>query len=93
FVPGQEEGNAEFVTRAGAGVYAPTPRLLAGEISRLRRDPDALAAMREAAIGLSRPRAAADIARFIAGLSGSPDVPQPGGRAAGGTGRDLLSTR
>jgi 1,2-diacylglycerol 3-beta-galactosyltransferase len=84
FVPGQEAGNADFVTSAGAGVYASTPRQLAGEINRLRADPEALAAMREAAIRLSRPRAAADIARFLAGMSGE----QPGEDA----GRDLLPT-
>jgi 1,2-diacylglycerol 3-beta-galactosyltransferase len=84
YVPGQEKGNAEFVTSAGAGVFAATPRKLAGEINRLRADPEALAAMREAAIRLSRPRAAADIARFLAGMSGE----QPGKDA----GRDLLPT-
>jgi 1,2-diacylglycerol 3-beta-galactosyltransferase len=84
FVPGQEKGNAEFITDAGAGVYAPKSRQLVDEISRLRGDPDALAAMRKAAIGVSRPRAATDIARFLAGLSSStPDQ---------NTGRDLLPT-
>ena len=84
FVPGQEKGNAEFITGAGAGVYAPKRSQLVDEISRLRGDPDALAAMRKAAIQVSRPRAATDIARFLAGLSGS---------AAGqDSGRDLLPT-
>jgi 1,2-diacylglycerol 3-beta-galactosyltransferase len=68
FVPGQEKGNAEFVTGAGAGVYAPRPRQLAAEIGRLRRDPGALAAMRDASVRVSRPRAATDIARFLADL-------------------------
>src|SRR5262249_13254641 len=58
FVPGQEKGNAEFVTGAGAGVYAPRPRQLAAEIGRLRRDPGALDAMRDAALPLSPPRPA-----------------------------------
>jgi 1,2-diacylglycerol 3-beta-galactosyltransferase len=70
FVPGQEKGNAEFVTGSGAGVYAPRPRQLAAEIGRLRGDPGALASMRAAAVRVSRPRAAADIARFLATLSG-----------------------
>ena len=70
FVPGQEKGNAEFVTGAGAGVYAPRPRQLAAEIGRLRRDPGALAAMREASVRVGRPRAATDIARFLAELAG-----------------------
>ena len=91
FVPGQEKGNAEFVTGAGAGVYAPRPRQLAAEIGRLRRDPSALAAMRDAAVRVSRPRAAADIARFLADLSG---FPGPSASAASGeqADRDLLPT-
>ncbi len=67
-VPGQEKGNAEFVTEAGAGVYAPRPRQLAAQIGRLRGDPDALEAMRCAAGRAGRPDAATDIARFIAYL-------------------------
>src|SRR5580692_5811766 len=82
YVRGQERGNAEFVTGAGAGIFAPRPRELAAEIGRLRRDPGALAAMREASVRVSRPRAATDIARFLAGLSGQPMD----------SGRDLLST-
>ncbi len=55
FVPGQEKGNAEFVTESGAGVYAPRPRQLAAEVGRLRRDPAALAAMRDASARAGRP--------------------------------------
>jgi 1,2-diacylglycerol 3-beta-galactosyltransferase len=84
YVRGQEKGNAEFVTSVGAGVFAPRPRQLAAEIGRLRSDPDALAAMREASVRVSRPRAATDIARFLAGLSG--------GQPAADSGRDLLPT-
>ena len=74
FVPGQEQGNAEFVTGAGAGVYAPRPRHLAAEIGRLRRDPGTLAAMRAASVQAGRPSAAADIARFLADLAGLAEV-------------------
>src|SRR5487761_729926 len=81
FVPGQEKGNAEFVTGAGAGVYAPRPRQLAAEIGRLRRDPGALAAMRAAAVRAGRPGAATDIARFLAGLVGHAEA----GHAEAGT--------
>jgi 1,2-diacylglycerol 3-beta-galactosyltransferase len=84
YVRGQEKGNAEFVTGAGAGVFAARPRQLAAEIGRLRSDPGALAAMREASVRVSRPRAATDIARFLAGLSGEPLIE--------GSGRDLQST-
>ena len=91
FVPGQEKGNAQFVTVAGAGVYAPRPRQLAAEVGRLRRDPEALAAMRDASVQASRPRAAADIARFIARLSGYRE-PAAGGAAGPPSARDLLPT-
>jgi 1,2-diacylglycerol 3-beta-galactosyltransferase len=66
FVPGQEEGNAGYVTGAGAGVYAPRPRQLAAEVGRLRRDPAALAAMRDASARAGRPDAAAAIAMLLA---------------------------
>jgi 1,2-diacylglycerol 3-beta-galactosyltransferase len=92
FVPGQEKGNAEFVTGAGAGVYAPRPRQLAAEIGRLRRDPSALAAMRDAAVRVSRPRAATDIARFLAGLSGFPGSSDPAAANGEQAARDRLPT-
>jgi 1,2-diacylglycerol 3-beta-galactosyltransferase len=95
FVPGQEKGNAEFVTDSGAGLYAPRPRQLAAEIGRLRRDPAALGAMRDASARAGRPGAAVDIARFIAELADpaeaalagltAPDGPDlPVGRDDGG---------
>ena len=74
FVPGQEKGNTEFVTGTGAGVYAPRPRQLAAEIGRLRSDPGALAAMRDASVRVGRPGAATDIARFLAELVGHAEV-------------------
>lgn len=83
YVPGQEKGNAEFVAGAGAGVYAPRPRQLAAEIGRLRRNPTALAAMRDASVQAGRPGAATDIARFLAGLADAADPVQAGTPAAG----------
>ena len=69
-VPGQERGNAEYVTQGGAGRRARSvPRLLA-EIENLRAGPEALAAMRAASAALGRPGAAAGIAEAIAGLIG-----------------------
>jgi 1,2-diacylglycerol 3-beta-galactosyltransferase len=83
FVPGQEKGNAEFVTESGAGVYAPRPRQLAAEVGRLRRDPAALGAMRDASARAGRPGAAVDIARFIAELA-DPAVADAGADASVG---------
>lgn len=71
FVPGQEEGNAEYVTAAGAGCYARRPRQLAAEIARLRRDPATLNAMRAASARLGRPDAAGAIALLLASAAGA----------------------
>ena len=94
YLPGQEEGNAGFVVSAGAGRYAPGRRDLVAEIRWLQRNPAALAAMRVASAGLSRPGAAADIAGVLASLAARPggdDLPAGGSReAASGRGQDLL---
>lgn len=67
-IPGQEKGNAEIVTGAGAGLWVPGVRQLVAEIGRLRRDRGAIEAMGAASVRLGRPDAAADIARLIADL-------------------------
>jgi len=71
FLPGQEEGNADFVASAGAGRYVPGLADLVTEIERLRRDPGALADMRQASAAISRPGAASDIAELLASLAGT----------------------
>ncbi len=77
-VPGQEDGNAEFVVTAGAGRYAPGPADLVREIGRLRRAPAELAAMRAASARLGRPDAAMSVAALIASLAGAPAPAHPG---------------
>jgi 1,2-diacylglycerol 3-beta-galactosyltransferase len=67
-LPGQETGNTEIVTRAGAGRRARSVRRLLTEIDGLRRDQDRADAMRAASVRLGRPAAAADLAEGIAGL-------------------------
>src|SRR5580693_4709367 len=67
-VPGQEKGNCEIVTGAGAGLRVPDVRRLVAEIGRLRRDRDAIDAMRAAAARLARPDAAGHTARLIPDL-------------------------
>jgi 1,2-diacylglycerol 3-beta-galactosyltransferase len=69
-VPGQERGNTEFITGAGAGRRARGVRRLLAEIEDLRAGPGRLAVMRAASAGLGRPDAAAGIAEAIAGLAG-----------------------
>jgi 1,2-diacylglycerol 3-beta-galactosyltransferase len=67
-LPGQETGNAEVVTGAGAGRRARGVRRLLAEIDSLRRDPERLRAMRAASVRLGQPAAATDIATLIATL-------------------------
>jgi 1,2-diacylglycerol 3-beta-galactosyltransferase len=69
-LPGQETGNAQWVTRAGAGLHAPRRWQLLRALGELRRDPAALTAMRAASAGLGRPGAAAGVAALLAGLTG-----------------------
>ncbi|HEY7143363.1 MAG TPA: glycosyltransferase [Streptosporangiaceae bacterium] len=73
-LPGQERGNIEVVTGAGAGRRVRGLSGLLAEIARLRADPAALAAMRTAAARLARPARAATIAAQIAhhALPGGP---------------------
>ena len=68
-IPGQEKGNSEVVTAAGAGLRVPDVRRLVAEIGRLRRDHDAIEAMGAASARLGRPGAAEHTARLIADLT------------------------
>jgi 1,2-diacylglycerol 3-beta-galactosyltransferase len=67
-VPGQEKGNSEMVTGAGAGLRVTDVRRLVAEIGRLRLDHDALEAMGAASARLGQPDAAGHTASLIAGL-------------------------
>jgi 1,2-diacylglycerol 3-beta-galactosyltransferase len=68
-LPGQERGNIDVVTGAGAGVCWPRISQLADGIARLRADTTALASMRAAAVRLARPEAADKIAAQLAELA------------------------
>jgi len=72
-LPGQERGNTEYVVGAGAGRCAPTVAALVREVTRLSRDPVALARLRGASATLGRPHAAASIAALIADTVGVHD--------------------
>jgi 1,2-diacylglycerol 3-beta-galactosyltransferase len=90
YVRGQEKGNIEFVTDAGAGVHAPRPRQLANEVTRLRRNPAALNAMRAASARAGRPGAAADIARFIGQLTDPAEASPAAAPASAWSGENAL---
>jgi hypothetical protein len=70
----------QWVTEAGAGLFAPRRWQLLRALGELRRDPMALTAMRAASAGLGRPGAAAVVAALLAGLTG---VAPPGAATAG----------
>jgi len=72
YVPGQEQGNAEFVVSAGAGRSVPRPRDMVADLTWLREHPDVLARMRQASAAISRPEAATEIAGLLADLAGLP---------------------
>jgi processive 1,2-diacylglycerol beta-glucosyltransferase len=67
---GQERVNAKALASAGASLHAENPRLLAEYVRKVASKPPRLARMREAASTLSRPFAAADIARRTLSLVG-----------------------
>ena len=65
-LPGQEEGNIDFVLQNGLGALAPTPARLTHLLSELLdTSRSQLDQMRERARAISRPRAIFDIARLI----------------------------
>ncbi len=81
-IPGQEKGNTEIVTGAGAGLWVPGVRQLVAEIGRLRRDRGAIEVMGAASARLGRPDAAGDIARLIAELIPASATPVRAGSCA-----------
>ena len=65
-VPGQEEGNVDFVRENGLGVVIDTPQDLPHVLRELLDShTPRLAALRQAVRGVSQPRASFDIARLV----------------------------
>ena len=65
-LPGQEEGNTEIVTSAGAGRAVRDRGQLGAQLEELAANPAALNRMRAAALRLGRPTAGARIADLLA---------------------------
>jgi processive 1,2-diacylglycerol beta-glucosyltransferase len=67
-VPGQEEGNARLLIENGCGAICPTPELVAEKVGHLfASDAGEWQRWRRNIERLSRPDAALQIARFVAG--------------------------
>jgi 1,2-diacylglycerol 3-beta-galactosyltransferase len=70
-LPGQEEGNVDYIVREGAGVWAPKPAQVAAAVRAwLDRPGEALNTAAGNARRLAQPSAATHIAREIAGWAG-----------------------
>lgn len=69
-LPGQEDGNIEFITAEGAGVWAPEPRQVVQALDNWINDPAAREAAVQACQRLARPQAAREIARTLASWVG-----------------------
>ncbi len=66
FIPGQEEGNVEYVRQFQLGIFADTTEKLVASVQKLLDPADPqLAEMRANVRKLSKPRASFDIARLI----------------------------
>ena len=77
-IPGQEEGNAEFLAAHNAGVVVDSAEHLGKVVEDLLNDPVRLQAMRTAALSLGLPQAAENIVSKLIELSLTPSL--PGGR-------------
>jgi 1,2-diacylglycerol 3-beta-galactosyltransferase len=64
-LPGQEEGNIDFVVANGLGTLATRPREIVQAVGRLLGDDEERAAIRQAMARVRRPQAARDIAQLI----------------------------
>ncbi len=67
---GPERGNARRLVDAGVALFAEDPRTLAEQTRRAISNPRRLARMREAAVAVARPFAAAEVARLALELAG-----------------------
>lgn len=70
FLPGQEEGNVDFVREGGFGDYREDPADIARLVAQYLADGPGLERMSEAARKAGRPEATVEIAKDLAGLVG-----------------------
>ncbi len=86
-LPGQEHGNCDLVTQAGAGRVVRGVRAMVRVIGELASDPGALALLRAGSGALARPSAAAEVADLIAAQASvtTPDAARVGRRVMAGT--------
>lgn len=66
YIPGQEDGNLEFVINSGAGIWAPTPRMVISALAHWFHNHDELIKRKNICLNIAQP----DSARVIAHLLG-----------------------
>jgi processive 1,2-diacylglycerol beta-glucosyltransferase len=76
-IPGQEEGNTEFLLRHGAALAPKTPAALHEALESLLAHPERLAAMQQAAAGLARPDATRVVVDRLTALATAGGAPVP----------------
>ena len=69
-VPGQEDGNVDYVVSEGAGVWAPVPHLIVSALRDWISNPENRSRAVDACRRLARPQAARQIARLLAAYAG-----------------------
>jgi 1,2-diacylglycerol 3-beta-galactosyltransferase len=76
-IPGQEEGNVDYVIQNDAGVFAPSPEKVANAVETwLNKGPGELQRLAERARHLARPDAVWDIARAVWDYAQRPPIPR-----------------
>ena len=76
-IPGQESRNSDYLLENGAAIKINSVASLPYKLTRLLRDPGRLAALKENARRLGRPRAAFDVARKVLELARALRAPGP----------------
>jgi 1,2-diacylglycerol 3-beta-galactosyltransferase len=71
-LPGQEDGNVEYVVSEGVGVWAPNPNLIVAALREWIDNPDTRLKAAEASRRAARPEAAREVARILAEQVGLP---------------------
>ncbi len=69
-VPGQEEGNVDYVVTRGAGAWCPFPWVVVKQIRQWLSEPGRLEALSRASAALAKPDSALEIAKIVARLAG-----------------------
>ncbi len=80
-IPGQEDGNVDYVVGKGVGTWAPSPQATAAAVRRWLEDPATLRQASRTALEIARPRAAVEIAEILVANLDREDA-QAGGRGS-----------